>query len=103
MAFNPLDPYDIDDDADSKQSQESEARRQQIEADFLFVMNDPRGRRFLWRLLERTGVYRTTFRPNSEMAFLEGVRSVGVTYVADMHRLAFPQTVQMMQEHSNHE
>jgi hypothetical protein len=98
MAFDPLDPYDVDDNGNVKPDPAVASKIKQAEEDFLFVMNDPRGRRFLWRLLERTGVYRTTFRPNSEMAFLEGVRSVGVTIVADMHRLAFQQTINMMQE-----
>lgn len=94
---DPLDPYDID-EAKSKLDDKAKERRLQIEDDFRFIMRSKQGRRFLWRLLDRTGVYRTTFRPNSEMAFLEGVRSVGVSVLTDMHRLALNESLLMMQE-----
>lgn len=100
MAFDPLDPYDVDGfEVKSQEAQEkAKQSRMQAEEDFRFLMRQPQGRRYFRRLLDRTGVYRTTFRPNSEGPFLEGVRSIGVTVLADMHKLAMAETILMMQE-----
>ena len=97
--FDPLDPFDLDaEDRQQKEQEERERLQKQAQDDFRWVMSTPQGRRYIWRMLERTGIYRTTFRPNSEMAFLEGVRSVGVTVLTDCHTLAFDETLKMMNE-----
>lgn len=42
-------------------------------------MRGERGRHFVWRLLDRTGVFRSTFSPEATaMAFAEGNRNVGL-------------------------
>ena len=55
--------------------------------DFKWLMGNKQGRRFVWRLLEKAGVFRTTFRLNNEMAFLEGMRNMGLILVADIHEI----------------
>jgi hypothetical protein len=94
---DPLDPYDIDTEPKEPNAQDK-IKRQQIQDDFIFIMRSAQGRRFMWRMLDRTGVYRTTFRPNSEMAFLEGVRSVGVSVLGDMHKWCLDEVFLMMNE-----
>lgn len=95
---DPLDPFDIDKDLRGEQTKEAQLRKDQIVSDFTWLMQQKQFRRYMWRQLERTGVYRTTFRPNSEMAFLEGVRSVGVGMLADCHAMTLKETFTMMQE-----
>lgn len=48
-------------------------------SDIRFVMGDPRGRAWVWRVLERTGANQgVAFTPNAmELARLVGVQSVG--------------------------
>ena len=53
--------------------------------DVRWLMGTKRGRRIIWRLLERTGVFRTSFRLNNEMAFLEGQRNVGLILIDLIH------------------
>ena len=62
------------------------ARAVEVE-DFKWLMGNRQGRRFVWRLLEKAGVFRTTFRLNNEMAFLEGMRNMGLILVADIHEI----------------
>lgn len=46
--------------------------------DLVWLMSMPRGRRFMWRLLERTGIHRSSFTGNSTTFFNEGARNVGL-------------------------
>jgi hypothetical protein len=47
--------------------------------DLRWLMGDPRGRRFMWRLLGTTGLFRTTFTGDALTgAFKEGQRNVGI-------------------------
>lgn len=71
--------------------------RDQEKADFAWLMSDKRGRRFMWRMLEVTGVYRSSFTGNSETFFREGQRNVGLKLISDIHELA-PDTYTLMLE-----
>jgi hypothetical protein len=63
---------------------ETRAAKQEIE-DLKWLMADKRGRRFVLRLLERSGVWRISFDTNAlVMAFREGNRNEGVTLVAKL-------------------
>lgn len=46
--------------------------------DLVWLMSQARGRRFIWRLLERTGLHRSSFTGNSTTFFNEGARNVGL-------------------------
>jgi len=55
-------------------------------ADLRWLMGQKRGRRMVWRRLERAGVFRTSFNTNSmTMAFNEGRRNEGVALLAEIH------------------
>ena len=89
--------------ADERAASKEEQRLllQQREDDLKLIMSTKSGRRWMWRMLERTGVYRVTFRTNGEGDFLEGVRSVGVALLAEMHRWCLEETILMMRENAN--
>ena len=58
---------------------------EQEAADFKWLMSDKRGRRIVWGLLDRTGLYKSSFTGNSETFFKEGQRNVGLQYMAMIH------------------
>jgi hypothetical protein len=78
------DPLDIraqeKDEADRKEKQLRNSRQEA--EDFKWLMQDKRGRRIVWRLLERTGIYRGGLRDSQSMAFDEGARNIGIAYMA---------------------
>lgn len=82
------DPTDL---AGQRRAQEQEAKtgdliRQQDADDFKALMATKRGRRFVWRLLEMAGVYRSSFGTNAlQMAFTEGNRNTGLFLMAQIH------------------
>lgn len=75
-------------DSDEKHPPRSDAAKlaRQIEADDIkWLMSSRQGRRVVWRLLEKAGVYRTSFTGNSETFFREGQRNLGLFIVAEIH------------------
>ena len=98
--FDPARPYGYE--LEERPATEEERKRMMLQEDedLRLLMKTENGRRFVWRMLERTGVYRITFRTNSEGAFLEGIRSVGASLLADCHRVALEETILMMRENS---
>lgn len=74
------DPTDIRAQRARTEAQSADAQRRALleKNDLLWLMGEPRGRRFVWRLLERSGVFRSSFTGNSQTFFNEGARSVGL-------------------------
>lgn len=67
--------------------------------DIKWLMGSRRGRRILWRFLDRAGVYRSSFHQNSmTMAFNEGVRNEGLRLVGLIHTAAPEMYATMMKE-----
>ena len=87
MANKDIDPSDLlaIDRARTKATEVQRYLRQLEVEDFKWLMGNKQGRRFVWRMLEMCGVFRSTFRLNNEMAFLEGMRNVGLKLMADIH------------------
>lgn len=73
---------------------------QQTEADDIkWLMSSKRGRRILWRQLERAGVYKLSFNTNSmSMAFAEGARNEGLRLITLIHRHCAELYPQMIKE-----
>ena len=69
--------------------------------DFKWLMGSTRGRRIVWRLLERTGVYRSSFTGNSETFFREGQRNVGLMLMAQINEHAPDQYALMLKEQTD--
>lgn len=90
---------DLDDDnGKAEQAETARLARVQEIADLRTVMGTRQGRRFVWRLLELTGVYRTSYTGNADTYFREGARNVGLVLVRDIHEHCFDKYVEAMQE-----
>lgn len=91
-------------DLDQEDLDEAEKKRRKVEArkkeldDIAWLMGDKRGRRIMARMMDRAGIHRTTFRPNSEMAFLEGMRNLGLEFFADMLETAPDEYIKLLAE-----
>ena len=73
--------------------------RLQRNEDFRWLMADPRGRRFVWDLLARAGLFRSSLAASPELtAFNEGRRDLGLGVLADLMRLCPEQYARMQAE-----
>ena len=74
------DPFDLrGQDAERQRRADLDKQTRLIEIDDLrWLMGSKRGRRVTWRLLERTGIFRSSFTGNSETYFREGERNIGL-------------------------
>lgn len=76
--FDPLDTR-AHEAATALDAQAQHVKQEQEKADLKYLMSLPQGRRFIWRLLEEAGVFRTSFSTDAlEMAFREGCRNQGL-------------------------
>lgn len=67
----------------------AEDERRKDLADIEKQMETAQGRRIIWRLLEQTRVFATTFSSETlQMAFNEGQRNVGLQFLADVMEVA---------------
>lgn len=97
------DPTDIrrqEEEAEEQARQASITRAQEIE-DFKTIAASVEGRRFLWRLLEKTGVYRSSFTGSSETFFREGQRNVGLFLIGEIHEICPEVYATMLKEQRN--
>jgi len=68
-------------------TREAIACRQDDEA-LVWLMNDPRGRRFLWRQMSKANVFSPVFNPDAMvMAWNEGRRNEGLQLLTEINRL----------------
>lgn len=77
------DPFDLKGHKEAKK-QKTASRKLvllQEEEDFKWLMSDKRGRRILWWLLEKAGIYRLSYTGNSETFFREGQRNIGLMLI----------------------
>lgn len=78
------DPTDLQGQARTK----AEAERREMLArtvegeDFKWLMGHKQGRRFVWRMLDKSGMYRTSMTGNSTTFFNEGMRNFGIWLTA---------------------
>jgi len=72
-------------------------------ADFRNQMSTQAGRRFVYGLLERTGLYRSSFTSNRSVTdFNEGQRNVGLYYMNMVNEHCIDEYVLMLKEHAEH-
>lgn len=99
--YNPLDLKAQQKSKDSKKSAER-IDRQNEESDIKWLMSSKRGRRFIWRLLEQAGVFRSSFNPNAmTMSFSEGSRNYGLVILNLIHTLCPELYPTMLKEQKN--
>lgn len=85
--YDPLDVRGQERAKTDKDTREKLARENE-EADLKWLMGSKRGRRIVWRFLDRAGVFRLSFNSNSmTMAFNEGQRNEGLRMLAQIHAL----------------
>ena len=67
--------------------------------DLKWLMSNKRGRRIVFRLLERAGVWRLSFNTNAlTMAFSEGTRNEGLRLMAQITEHCLDRYAEMLQE-----
>lgn len=98
-----LDSHDPTDIRGQQRRAEEKARRdslrKQIAADdFKWLMSEERGRRFVWDLLDRAGIYRTSMTGNSQTFFNEGRREFGLYIMALVNEYTPGQYAVMVEE-----
>lgn len=96
-----FDPLDIRSQEDAQHLAEQRARlAQRLEVDDLkWLMSDKRGRRFVHRLLDRAGVWRSSFNTNAlTMAFAEGQRNEGLRLLAHIQGHCPERGTEMLKE-----
>lgn len=75
---------------------DKELEDETFENDIAWLMDDPRGRRVVWDLLDKCGVFATSFTTNGSMVmFKEGRRDVGLRLMHDIEAYA-PETFMKM-------
>jgi len=78
------DPRDIE-----ERKTNAEIKRDQELADLRAILDTPQGKRFIWRLLERNGVFRRSYEggDHADTAFNEGRRNEGLWLMAEISRV----------------
>lgn len=71
------------DRAEEAQKQAAKQRRD----DLIFIMADPRGRRFIWDQLEFTEVFSVGWDPSAKIHFNAGKRNVGLRLFQELHQV----------------
>lgn len=94
---DPTDTKAHDREAESDALMQSVARRTEID-DLKWLMAHKQGRRFVTRLLDKAGIYRTSFTGNSETFFREGMRNVGLFVLSEVMEITPEQFAMMLKE-----
>lgn len=98
--------YDPTDLQGQRKAQEQTAQKRRLSKDnerddIKWLMGSRRGRRIIWRQLDRAGVFRLSFNTNAmAMAFAEGNRNEGL-YILDMIHRTCPELYQTMVSEAN--
>ena len=62
------------------------------------IMSTEAGREFMWTLLDRCGIYRSSFTGNSETFFREGERNIGLYLTAQLNKDCVTEYAAMQRE-----
>jgi hypothetical protein len=96
-ARDPTDLAALADDEQAQADRQAREAKQQVE-DFKWLMAHKQGRRFVSRLLNLTGVFRTSMTGNSSTFFNEGRRDIGLQLMAEINDHCLDQYVMMLKE-----
>jgi hypothetical protein len=91
--------------ARAEKALKAQLERQAEIDDLLWLMSDKRGRRFMWRLLQRTGIYQLSFVPGDSTvtAFREGNRNQGLQLLSEVMQHCPERFSVMQKEAPKHE
>lgn len=99
--MSKYDPTDIQSREQAKSDTDTRRRlaKDTEEGDIKWLMGSKRGRRILWRQLDRAGVFRLSFNTNAmAMAFAEGNRNEGLRILSMIHAVCPEQYPTMVRE-----
>ena len=68
--------------------------------DLNWLMGSPAGRRIAHRLLEQTGVFRSSYTGDNETFFREGQRNIGLMWLAELNAQCPEAYGLMVKEHN---
>ena len=103
--MSTYDPTDLQSQDAAQADKETRIRvsRDTEESDFKWLMSSKRGRRIVWRLLDRAGVFRLSFNTNAlATAFAEGTRNEGLRIIGQIHALC-PELYSVMTKEALHD
>ena len=87
------------DDKKVKEAKKSNKETRDIELnDLKVVLGTESGRRAIWRILERCGIYRSSFTGNSQTFMLEGERNIGLFLLTEIEEADQDAMFKMMKE-----
>jgi hypothetical protein len=96
--YDPIALNDQAEAADSKALRDRMAAEREA-ADIRWLMESEQGRRIVWRLLNQSGVFRSSFSSDAlAMAFAEGNRNTGLQLMAQVHELCPDMYPEMVRE-----
>lgn len=96
--YDPIALNDQAEAADSKALRDRMAAEREA-ADIRWLMESEQGRRIVWRLLNQSGVFRSSFSSDAlAMAFSEGNRNIGLQLMAQVHELCPDMYPEMVRE-----
>lgn len=84
--------------ADAKREHIKSLEYKQYEADFAWLMEHKQGRRFMWQLLAKTGVFQNPFTGDSKTFFKCGEMNVGQRFLNDITAICPHRFVQMLND-----
>ena len=96
-----IDPiYQHDSEQARFDAQLAAEKRRAVESDDIkWLMNDIKGRRIVWRILDRAGVFRSSFSSDSLiMAFSEGRRNEGLALLQTINLVCPELYIKMSKE-----
>lgn len=99
--------YDPTDIHSQERAKADKAYRDKMERDsevddLKWLMSSKRGRRIVWRQLDRAGVFRSSFNTNAmTMAFAEGNRNEGLRTIAMITEHCPDRYMNMVKENTN--
>lgn len=99
-SYDPLDLTTQDERQQARKAEDKLAVAQEVE-DFLWIMRSKQGRRFVWRFLTWTHLFKTSFTGNSETFFREGERNIGVRLMDEIHTHCYELYGTMVREQKN--
>jgi hypothetical protein len=106
MATQPYDAFDLSAQAEAQEKSSDKAKlRARVEVDDIkWLMSNKRGRRIVYGLLDRAGVWRLSFHTNAlTMAFNEGTRNEGLATLAKLTEHCPELYALMLKEHKDDE
>lgn len=103
--MSEFDPTDIrgQERAQAEQARVRKVSKDTEESDLKWLMGRRQGRRIVWRLLEKSGVFQSVFNTNAmAMSFAEGKRNYGLEMLTMIHVVCPEQYQTMLKERHDH-